>query len=745
MAKDKKSKTTFKVLTKKGLMGLAMIGIIIASPFMLTGCSNGQDGKDGTPGVSGTIWKSGTSYTAFTDAKVGDYFIDTDDYILYQKTADSWAIVMENYGRPATSGGAPIIEINAEGYWVIDGVPQTVKAKGEKGEPGNTPEVEIIDGFWYINGVKAIKAEGVDGKPGTIPEIAINEDGYWVVGGTTTETKATPSKIEIIDGKWYIDDVESGDAKGKGGNTWTVGTSYPATANNGDMFLNNSTWNVYQYNGTTWGLKGNIKGASTDEPVTENIVDLVIFMGQSNMAGRGDYRQATKVPQGHGYEFRAVSDPTKLYGIGERAFGVNENKGVISETSKTGSMVPAIMNSYYEYTGVPIVGVSASKGGQSIDFWKTDGDAMTETIARYTSAKNYLTANGYTIRHQYMVWCQGETDGRLEMSVNTYKTKLQGVFNEMKEQGVEKSLVIRIGNNRDNATLYDNIILAQTELCAESDDFVMITGKLAGMADAGLMKDEAHYTQEAYNIVGADAGKNMAYFVNTGMEPYYYDSEYDNYYPFGNYLGTETNNPTTNPTTVSSYVVDVSKNTHDLSSLGTVSNGKVTIATGSRTNYLELTEFPVLSDDYDWTCEVVTSNLQVACGMIANTGTNGSGFIGVPSRTPATATSQNMQFRFRDEGKTLQIDMTVPDDYDPTEKHHFALSYNATTKTFKAYIDYVEVTVNYTVGSQGGTFNDTALKNILGGYPSDTSNFAGDFYYFAFTKNVLVPNEMYHA
>ena len=49
-------------------------------------------------------------------------------------------------------------------------------------------------------------------------------------------------------------------------------------------------------------------------------VDLVMFMGQSNMAGRGVAAQSVVVAQGHGYEFRAISDPTKLYPVVEPIF-----------------------------------------------------------------------------------------------------------------------------------------------------------------------------------------------------------------------------------------------------------------------------------------------------------------------------------------------------------------------------------------------------------------------------------------
>ena len=54
------------------------------------------------------------------------------------------------------------------------------------------------------------------------------------------------------------------------------------------------------------------------------LVDLIFFMGQSNMAGRGDAALAPAVPPGMGYEYRAVTDPAQLHPLAE-PFGVNEN------------------------------------------------------------------------------------------------------------------------------------------------------------------------------------------------------------------------------------------------------------------------------------------------------------------------------------------------------------------------------------------------------------------------------------
>nr|MCR5602177.1 hypothetical protein [Lachnospiraceae bacterium] len=105
------------------------------------------------------------------------------------------------------------------------------------------------------------------------------------------------------------------------------------------------------------------------------IVDLIMFMGQSNMSGTGGNAQyAPRVPGGYGYEFRAISDPTRLYPI-EEPFGINENvPGAIEDLpiAKRGSMVSAFVNRYYELTGVPVVAVSASSGGRDTGFWMRD-------------------------------------------------------------------------------------------------------------------------------------------------------------------------------------------------------------------------------------------------------------------------------------------------------------------------------------------------------------------------------------
>lgn len=93
--------------------------------------------------------------------------------------------------------------------------------------------------------------------------------------------------------------------------------------------------------------------------------DLILFAGQSNMAGRGNAGKEMSCEACMGQEFRAVSDPARLYPI-EEPFGIRENTrdGMDDGRKKTGSMVCAFVRKYYELTGHAVIAVSASKGGQ---------------------------------------------------------------------------------------------------------------------------------------------------------------------------------------------------------------------------------------------------------------------------------------------------------------------------------------------------------------------------------------------
>ena len=264
----------------------------------------------------------------------------------------------------------------------------------------------------------------------------------------------------------------------------------------------------------------------------KKVVDLVIFMGQSNMAGYGGTAsKAPVVQEGHGYWFKSIADPTKLYPLAE-PFGAGEKNtsSGLGTGQMKGSMVSAFANKYYESTGIPIVAVSAAQGNTAIEWWQPGNAPLNDAINRYKTAKIWLSQNDYTIRHNFMVWCQGESDGWNGTSKETYKTKFGAILDAMKIEGIETCFMVRIGVQKTDATEFDTIIAAQTELCREREDTVMVCTATAGFVKEGLMSDNVHYSQDGYNIAGTLAGGYAADYVNTNIEPSMYDARYGNTY-----------------------------------------------------------------------------------------------------------------------------------------------------------------------------------------------------------------------
>lgn len=249
--------------------------------------------------------------------------------------------------------------------------------------------------------------------------------------------------------------------------------------------------------------------------------DLFLFIGQSNMAGRGITSERWSQPApvlvpGAGYEYRAVSDPGCLHPIAE-PFGAAENRpgGIEEPGRKTGSLVTAFVNAYYAETDTPVIGVSASVGGSGIAEWQGKGDFLSDAIRRWNDARQFLTARGIPVRHRYMLWCQGETDGDRGTAPETYKAQFGAMFAQCQGQGVENCFLIPIGRyNGIHGFDYTAIHQAQLELARDLPGVVLASDGFGAMQARGLMKDSYHYYQQAYNEVGTEAGRTVGRFVN---------------------------------------------------------------------------------------------------------------------------------------------------------------------------------------------------------------------------------------
>ncbi|MCR4924047.1 MAG: sialate O-acetylesterase [Lachnospiraceae bacterium] len=254
------------------------------------------------------------------------------------------------------------------------------------------------------------------------------------------------------------------------------------------------------------------------------VIDLVMFMGQSNMSGAGgDVNHAPKVKKDQGYEFRAISDPTRLYPI-EEPFGQYENNinGIFDlPGGKKGSMVSAFANKYYELTGVPIVAVSASQGGTDTNFW-LDPKTTSDFGERQKRAQVWLESNNYKIRKQYVIWLQGESDALDDLSTEAYKQNMDNIIRPLFIGGVQKVFIITPGRIVEIKDYFDKIVTAQLELCKNSGYYALATTALCGISTE-YMVDSWHYNQSVLNFIGEQAAESAAYYTNNTKEMCLYD------------------------------------------------------------------------------------------------------------------------------------------------------------------------------------------------------------------------------
>jgi len=253
-------------------------------------------------------------------------------------------------------------------------------------------------------------------------------------------------------------------------------------------------------------------------------VDLIFFMGQSNMSGcGGDYTQAPAVVSGAGYEFRAVTDPFNLHEIQE-PFGLNESiVGGIWDVpgAKRGSLVSAFVNKYYEQTHRTVVAVSASAGGTSTEDWLTPS-FVTDISVRVSNAQNYLRDNGYTVKNQYVVWLQGESDALDGMTYDGYKTNMDNIIRPLFIAGFTKVFIITPGQVKNRPNFFNNIIDSQINMCKTSGYYALASTALCAV-DQSYMVDEWHYSQKVLNLIGSEAAEAVAYYTNNRKEMCVYD------------------------------------------------------------------------------------------------------------------------------------------------------------------------------------------------------------------------------
>jgi hypothetical protein len=229
------------------------------------------------------------------------------------------------------------------------------------------------------------------------------------------------------------------------------------------------------------------------------------------------------VSEDAGEEFRAVSDPTRLYPITE-PFGINENDptGLIEfPGAKKGSMVSAFINEYHKDCGRKVIAVSVSMGATDMTKWESEG-VREDIKRRFDNATSYLKNNGYNVGHIYVLWLHGESDGIQGTDPEVYKTALDNIMRPLFIGGLQKVFIITPGRTIDYKDIFARIIDIQKKVSEESAYYAIATTVLAKVSPE-YMKDQYHYNQHVLNLVGIEAAKAVAYYSVHNEEKIVYD------------------------------------------------------------------------------------------------------------------------------------------------------------------------------------------------------------------------------
>lgn len=308
------------------------------------GCLKGADGGQGQPGKDGTSMITGNGAPSSELGKVGDSYVNLDNWDFYVKESESGWVQHGNIkGQDGDPGGpvgptgngiASIALDHSEGlvdvykitytngevtyFNVTNGEDGVDGINGTPGQDGHTPNIQIIDGYWFIDGVSTgIKAVGEDGKdgtdgaPGTPGQDGVNgADGTSLLTGSGAPNselgKVGDSYIDIATWDFYVKTNEgwlaSGNIKGqngspgqdgapgqdgKDGTSFRNGQGAPADTLgiNGDTYLDYLTYDLYIKENGHWIKVGNISsGGGTPTPVTTYNVNFDANGGSGSMS-----------------------------------------------------------------------------------------------------------------------------------------------------------------------------------------------------------------------------------------------------------------------------------------------------------------------------------------------------------------------------------------------------------------------------------------------------------------------------
>lgn len=268
---------------------------------------DGTDGQDGADGQDGSMWFSGSTVPDNSLGSDNDFYLDTSQGVIYQKSSDQWISIIDITGTSISDGitwhsgsGAPADILGSDGDLYLNIADGTIHLKSDSTwlSIGDITSSTGDDGTVWLTGVGApISDLGINGDlylDTATGDVYQKDSDIWSsianiigpkgdAGSMWLYGAGSPSDSLGTDGDFYLDtnngDIYEKDTstwvlitnitgpQGDEGASWLYGTGVPSDSSgqDGDLYLNTVTGDVYQKQGGIWSIIANIAGPPGDD------------------------------------------------------------------------------------------------------------------------------------------------------------------------------------------------------------------------------------------------------------------------------------------------------------------------------------------------------------------------------------------------------------------------------------------------------------------------------------------------
>ncbi len=202
-----------------------------------------------------------------------------------------------------------------------------------------------------------------------------------------------------------------------------------------------------------------------------------LMMGQSNMAGRGDFDEVTPIRNPHTFMLRnglwqPMTEPINCDRPIKRTGKLGTNSGI----GPAASFADAYAGFYGEDVGL----IPCAEGGSSLDMWRVDGQLFLNAYYQALLAMNSSELTG-------VIWHQGEAECGTDERADSYAERFLVIMNELQKRlGVTLRIVVgELGDFMVERCQNDRPLRVNAQLhkLAEFDNIAAASAK--GLTDRG--------------------------------------------------------------------------------------------------------------------------------------------------------------------------------------------------------------------------------------------------------------------